>query len=67
MQDTRPIRLVVQQSATGERGAGVDSMALLHLWCHNPHSRDFDLDELLVITAIIFSSNHCVCGVVLVS
>jgi hypothetical protein len=33
-------------------GAGVDSMALLHLWCHNPKSRDFDLDEVLVITAI---------------
>jgi hypothetical protein len=33
-------------------GAGVDSMALLHLWCSNPESRDFPLDELLVITAI---------------
>lgn len=37
-------------------GAGVDSMALLHLWCHNPKSRDFDLNELLVITAFISSS-----------
>ncbi len=33
-------------------GCGVDSMALLHLWCTKPKSRDFDLDELLVITAI---------------
>lgn len=33
-------------------GAGVDSAALLHLWCSQPESRDFDLDELLVITAI---------------
>jgi hypothetical protein len=37
-------------------GAGVDPMALLHLWCHNPKSRDFDLNELLVITGIISSS-----------
>jgi hypothetical protein len=27
-------------------------MALLHLWCNDPTSRGFDLDELLVITAI---------------
>jgi hypothetical protein len=33
-------------------GCGVDSMALLHLWCHQSLSRDFDLDELLVVTAI---------------
>ncbi len=33
-------------------GCGVDSMALLHLWCTKPKSRGFDLDELLVITAI---------------
>jgi hypothetical protein len=33
-------------------GCGVDSMALLHLWCRRPESRDFDLSELLVITAI---------------
>jgi hypothetical protein len=33
-------------------GAGVDSMALLHLWCSDSASRDFALDELLVITAV---------------
>ena len=33
-------------------GCGVDSMTLLHLWCRQPETRDFALDELLVITAI---------------
>lgn len=33
-------------------GAGVDSVALLHLWCAHPESRDFTLHRLLVITAI---------------
>lgn len=33
-------------------GCGVDSMALLHLWCNQPASRDFDLNDLLVITAV---------------
>jgi hypothetical protein len=39
-------------------GAGVDSMALLHLWCSYPESRNFAPDELLVITAIISSSTQ---------
>jgi hypothetical protein len=33
-------------------GCGVDSMPLIHLWCTKPKTRDFALDELLVITAI---------------
>lgn len=33
-------------------GCGVDSMTLIHWWCTKPKTRDFALDELLVITAI---------------
>jgi hypothetical protein len=39
-------------------GCGVDSMTLIHLWCTDPDSRDFALDELLVLTGIIFSSTQ---------
>jgi transposase len=31
---------------------GVDSTALLLRWLHDPDSRDFDLDQLIVITAM---------------
>jgi hypothetical protein len=34
-------------------GLGVDSMTLLHQWCTDPSTRDFPLDELLIITAIV--------------
>jgi hypothetical protein len=39
-------------------GCGLDSMALLHQWCTDPATRDFPLDELLIITAIISSSTR---------
>lgn len=33
-------------------GMGVDSAALLARWLLDPSSRDFDLDDLVVVTAM---------------
>jgi len=33
-------------------GMGVESVAILMRWIHEPHSRDFDLDDLVVISAM---------------
>lgn len=33
-------------------GLGVDSTAILLRWLHEPTSRDFDLDDLVVVTAM---------------
>lgn len=37
-------------------GLGADSSAILARWLTEPASRDFDLDDLVVITGIISSS-----------
>lgn len=33
-------------------GMGVDSIGILTRWIHEPHTRDFDLDNLICLTAM---------------
>lgn len=41
-----------QQRPTGERGMGVDSVALLVRWIINPSTRNFPLEHLVVVSAM---------------
>jgi hypothetical protein len=48
---TRPTTRI-QQLRVGESGMGVDSAALLTRWLLDPACRNFDLADLVVVTAM---------------
>lgn len=57
MTDTQPLLPFTEDGPAPPRvvlsyGLGVDSTAILLRWIHEPDSRDFSLDELLVVTAM---------------